>query len=677
MDALRTDNASSQEKTPRTAGYPTVETDFTMSIKPSAHGLVFPMQRGPFQNNGASPWYATLTLGTPGQRLKLSIDSGTNITWVTSTLCAPDQCDHFGGGRFDYQASSTFEFTDCLQRPYSFGPWGTMQVESASEVLTTPSGARLSIKLLLAAAYSGDQFKQLDWDGGIGLPCSSAYAEGRSSFLFQELLRNGQLDPNFPYVAFDWDTKDRSGTCQMGAIDASRIHAPHLFLPWSVYSQLPGVEYLWATDLKAYSVGGETLATDVKFALDSGSSRFKGDDKIMAQTLARIARGGHPEVVLDFTDGQITLGADLYNVLIEEGPQKGQTLPQFAPLGLHDLVLTGSLVMEHCYTVHEYQVVRCGSEVYSLAPVGIWLFNRPEGPQIITRSSSRRFNAGQRPPTPTKVILNASTAKGPGTPSPSVAGTWENAYGSVMKLTVTGGRVSGTYRSSTGSTGLYEVTGYQLNTVAPPALNQPVALAIEWHSIASDPADPSWNWCSGLSGQLGSTDKGDTLTLSHLLVATSDFPGLADRGTYIDKLVYRRVDTTQPHDQHPVSAIPLPLDNLLTGTWVAPDRTTLELSVHTSSLRRFGYVRGRLSLASELTKVEVSGFTDINAVASKLSLQSVALTAAKTSQALSLCGSLELDSETLRLVVLTSSQTTPAHAYLATGIVTISFKRQR
>ena len=661
----------------RTARYHTFETDFTMNTTPWANGLVFPMQRGPYQNNGASPWYSTMTLGTPGQRLKLSIDSGTNITWVTSTLCAPDQCVHFGGSRFDYRASSTFEFTDCLQRPYSFGPWGTLQVETASEVLTTPSGATLPMKLFLAAAYSGDQFKQLDWDGGVGLPCSSAYTEGRSSFLFQELLRNGQLDPEHPYVAFDCNTKDCNGTCQMGAIDESKTRGPQLFLPWSVYSTLPGVEYIWSTDLKSYSVGGETLATNVKLALDSGSSQFKGDNRIMEQTLARIARGGHPNVVLDFADGQITLGAGLYNTLIEEGPQKGQTLPQFAPLGLTDLVLVGSLVMEHCYTVLEYQVVQCGHEVYSLAPVGIWLFNRPDGPQIITRTSSRRFNTGPRPVTHTKVIIPGPTAKGSDSPSQSVAGTWENDYGSVMDLTVTDGKVSGTYRSSTGSTGTYEVTGYQLNTVAIPTLNQPVALAIEWHSIGRDPADPSWNWCSGLSGQMSVTNKGDTLTLSHLLVATSDFPGLADRGTYIDKLVYRRANTTQPNEPSPVLAKLLPIDNLLTGTWIAADRTTLELNVHTSSEQRFGYVRGYLSSAPETPGVELSGFTDINAVASKLSRQSVALTAAKTSLAISLCGSLELESETLTLVMLSSLQTAPAHAYLATDIMTVSFKRHK
>ncbi len=633
--------------------------------------LVFPMQRGPFQNNGATPWYSTIALGTPGQPLKLAIDSGTNITWVTSTLCPPDQCTHFGAGRFDYQASSSFTFTDCLQRPYSFGPWGTLQIESASDVLNTPSGATLPMKLFLAAGYGGAQFKQLDWDGGIGLPCSSAYVEGRSSFLFQELLRSGQLDPAHPYVAFDWNANDQGGTCQMGAIDQSKTHGPHVFLPWSMYSKVPGVEYIWSADLKSYSVGDETLATDVTFALDSGSSQFKGDDRIMQQTLARIARGGSPEVVLEFAEGEITLGAQLYNVLIEEGPDKGRTLPQFAPLGLADLVLVGSLVMEHCYTVYEYQVVKCGHEVYSLAPVGVWLFNRPDGPQIITRSSSRGFIAGARPVATGKVTLPAPAVHP--LRSTSVAGTWKNDYGSVMTLTVTGNQISGVYQSSTGSTGKYAVTGYQSSSAATANQGLPVALAIDWHSMGEEPADPSWNWTSGLCGQISLVEHEEVLELSHLLVASSDFPGLAQQGTYVDKLRYRRCSPGVTECLDANTFLQTKIDNPLTGRWMTPDANVLTLTVEAQSKGRFGRVTGTLS--GPAGAMEVTGFTDICAVERGLTLQSTAITAAQETGVLSLCGTLDLKSDVLELSILTCTPTAPTLTYVQTRLSSATFKR--
>lgn len=652
MDTLR-----AQPDLPLTYRFPphlTEETEVSMSATYLADGLVFGMQRGPFQNNGATPWYSPLALGTPGQPLKLAIDTGTNITWTTSTLCPTEQCLHSGGGRFDYQASSTFAFTDSLQRPYSFGPWGTMQVEAGTDMLALPQGEAISINLFLAANYSGDQFRQLDWDGGIGLPSSSAYSEQRSSILFLELIQRGHIDPQQPYVCFDWDPITQLGTCQMGGIDQRKTQGPHLFLPWAAYNKIPGVEYIWATDLSTYTVGGKTLATHIRFALDSGSSRFKGDDALIKQTLNRIAQGDNPDVVLGFTGGEITLGADLYNVLIEEGPEKGQVLPQFAALGLTDLVLVGSLVMEHCYTVHEYQVVQNSPGAYALEPVGIWLFNRPDGPQIITRSSSQNFRPAH---------------------SASVAGTWKNDYGSVMTLSVSGNQVSGLYQSSIGSTGTYEVVGYQLITPPTPTRGQPVALAIAWHSIVEGPADPSWHWSSGLCGQLSLIDGEEVLTLSHLLVASCDFTGVTPQGNHIDTLVYRRAaEPVQRPEQNTASSQQPVTKNPLTGIWSGSDGTVLKVSVEAVKKGRLGRVCGYLTSATGHT--EVCGFSDNNATTSGLSLQSLTLTAVAQSRVLSLCGVLNMKHDVLELLIMTSVPTAPAQRYVQTQISPVTYSRK-
>lgn len=644
-----------------------------MSTHAWTQGLVFQMFRGPFQNNGATPWYSPFALGTPGQPLKWAIDSGTNITWTTSTLCPPDQCQHFSKGRFDYQRSSTFAFTDCLQRPYSFGPWGTMQVATGSDALALPNGKSMAMNLLLAANYSGKQFRQLDWDGGIGLPSSSAYVEGRSSFLFQELIRNADIDPTQPYVCFDWDPVKQSGTCAMGTVDESKTKGEHLFLPWSVYSKFPGVEYIWSSELSSYAVGGEILATDISFALDSGSWQFKGDDTLMKETLERIARDGNPDVVLGFAEGEITLGANLYNVLIEAGPQKGQTIPQFAPLGLTDLVLVGSLVMEHCYTIHEYKVVQCSPTVYSLAPVGIWLFNRPDGPQIITRSSSRPFNSGRRSVATEHISLAPSSSAPSVLGRGSVAGTWQNEYGSLMTLSVSGQNISGVYQSSTGSTGLYEVVGHQINAAATQSLGQPVALAIEWHSIGEGSIDPSWNWASGLYGQISLMGAEEVLTLSHVLVASSDFPGLAKEGTYVDKLTYRRSVAVQHEVQHTAPPIAQSSKNTLAGTWIASDGTCLNLRVEEAREALLGRIHGSLSQASNQS--EIVGFTDINAAKIGLSCQSVAITSAHKNNVLTLCGTLQLKDDVLELMLLTGEPTAPTHAYVQTRMSALKFRR--
>ncbi|MGF6094795.1 avidin/streptavidin family protein [Pseudomonas sp. 18175] len=256
-----------------------------------------------------------------------------------------------------------------------------------------------------------------------------------------------------------------------------------------------------------------------------------------------------------------------------------------------------------------------------------------------------------------------------------IAGTWMNDYGSVMTLDVSGQHVSGRYQSSTGSTGHYSVTGCLAGEAASRTRNQPLALAIDWHDLGDGARDPSWNWVSGLSGQFSVTDRGDTLTLSHLLVASGDFPELAHRGTYMDKLIYRRVEEKSRLATPTAATAALPIENTLTGNWVAEDGSSLILSVWSDSERRFGVVRG--TFASAGTSSELTGFTDINTVGSKLERQSVSLVVSNTEATTvsALCGVLDLVGGALSLLVLASCAVAPEHAYLATQVSALHFKR--
>lgn len=256
-------------------------------------------------------------------------------------------------------------------------------------------------------------------------------------------------------------------------------------------------------------------------------------------------------------------------------------------------------------------------------------------------------------------------------------GVWQNEYGSQMSLTVYGGNlVYGTYTSSTGSTGKYMVIGYQQTANPTTAAGQAVALAIEWHSIAGGTGDPSWNWSSGLSGQLSIQNGKESLVLAHAMVASSNFPGLCNAGTYIDKLTYFRV--SESTDETPArpdrgAALADPLE----GTWQTADGSVaLLIQVFPYSGSLFGWVEGKLALNGGVCAIE--GVTDINAASGGLTLQSTAITALPSSAggpAIAFAGCLNLQNGVLTLLDLASLSTAPNATYIQTTVTQLIFKR--
>jgi hypothetical protein len=355
--------------------------------------ITVPLTHGPFQNNGATPWYAKLQYGTPGQPLKIALDTGSNFNWVTSDLCSPTGCQHYGNSRFHQTASSTFSWISQTPKNVDFGPWGTMVVETGKDKIQIP-GAAQPTALYLAQSYSGPQFQMLDWDGGIGFPSGTAYADTDVSFFFNDLIDGGIVGPSNPYLSFDTDLNSGTGNVLLGGYDFSKFNpAEGIFMPYTPYQKFPNVEYIWSTPLANISVGGTSVASGIQFCLDSGSSQFKGDTTIMNTILSLV--GSNPSAPVELTvgtgsnnlPGRIVIPPQVYNVLLQAGPGAGTIVPQFAPLGLTDLVLVGSVLMDYLYTIFLYSVSGTPGN-WTLSPVGMYLFNKIGGPQLIQPGTS-------------------------------------------------------------------------------------------------------------------------------------------------------------------------------------------------------------------------------------------------------------------------------------------------
>ncbi|WP_028223019.1 avidin/streptavidin family protein [Paraburkholderia oxyphila] len=259
----------------------------------------------------------------------------------------------------------------------------------------------------------------------------------------------------------------------------------------------------------------------------------------------------------------------------------------------------------------------------------------------------------------------------------SLAGTWQNEYGSIMMLAVEGHAVAGTYASTTGSVGSYEVLGTQIGADPDEHRGQPVALAIAWHSVGEDPPDASWHWSSGLSGQISIQNCEEVLVVAHSMIASCEFPGLAAPGSYIDKLHYRRV----PGASAPVrigapAGRRAPIADPLEGTWSAANGIVMSLAVRPHARGGFGYVSGRIHFGD--VGAEITGFTDLQATASGLALQSVSLATLDVASglAVSLSGTLNVQTGALDLLMMRSGATAPDHVYAQTRTSFAPFTRQ-
>lgn len=256
----------------------------------------------------------------------------------------------------------------------------------------------------------------------------------------------------------------------------------------------------------------------------------------------------------------------------------------------------------------------------------------------------------------------------------SLTGTWTNSYGSVMTLEqFPSGLIGGKYKSSTGSTGEYNVIGFAPPAPPTPALGQSVALSIYWRSIEGGKGDPSWHWVSGLSGQLNIAGSEPTIYLMHAMVATDDFPDLATVGTYLDKLLY----TPKQGEALAVPALPgerasQAAADPISGVWKCREIPGATLSVNIID-PELGYVSGQLILPSG--SYGAIGFTDTYATQDGVPRQALSVSVLMNDQAVSqsMAGSLDFASGVLTLTVFASQGTAGDALYVQTKLSELTF----
>jgi saccharopepsin len=264
----------------------------------------------------------------------------------------------------------------------------------------------------------------------------------------------------------------------------------------------------------------------------------------------------------------------------------------------------------------------------------------------------------------------------------TVSGTWINNYGSTMTLAQdSNGAISGVYKSSTGSTGVYNVLGYAMQAAALPTEGEAFAISIFWRSTAGGPSDPSWHWVSGLGGQMvdpGTT--GETLNLIHCMVATDAFPGLAAPGSYLDKLVYQSTPITAATPiasglatsalRQAFAAVADPIN----GTWVCTTNSQITMTLALTN-QTSGQVSGTLTYGNGA--YPLNGFADSFAQGEGLTVEALAVTARVDGEGIVLAwaGSLDLTTNEITVTQLANAGTANNATYVQTTVDKLVFRK--
>lgn len=269
--------------------------------------------------NGATPWVTEVELGTPGQRLSMMIDTGTENTWVTSSQCTTQAC--LAHRRFDPKQSSSYHVIDQEPKTRDFGPWGEMITVLGKDVISGIDNLSLKLKLELAVKYQGEQFTQLAADGGLAIPSIPVRGKDEPDELLPRLMKAGYLSSAIACFTFE---ANRRGRCTFGAFDLDGCDPGTLsFL--GLRGLTGGLEYLWAVNLDEFACAGKQVATNIQFVLDTGSSWFKGGQSIIARLIAAVTdHGQRPTTLGDraelahYPDIALTLGGVEYTLTPEQ-----------------------------------------------------------------------------------------------------------------------------------------------------------------------------------------------------------------------------------------------------------------------------------------------------------------------------------------------------------------------
>jgi hypothetical protein len=151
-------------------------------------------------------WYTTIDIGTPGQTLRLNIDTGSSGVVVFDPSCTT--CSLNNHTAFDGSKSRTFQRIDNSSFMTMYGDGSSSEGYQARDTVTVGSIAVKRQDLLMSTSASGSLWASSGYDGYVGITLDAGAFVNGSIGVFSNMVKRNLLRKPIAGIAL---VRERNG----------------------------------------------------------------------------------------------------------------------------------------------------------------------------------------------------------------------------------------------------------------------------------------------------------------------------------------------------------------------------------------------------------------------------------------------------------------------------------
>ncbi|KAF9164448.1 hypothetical protein DFQ26_001422 [Actinomortierella ambigua] len=207
-------------------------------------------------------YYGTITVGTPGQTLKMNFDTGSSDTWFASTNCSTSAC--VGHTQFDSSKSSTFKY-DGRDWQIEYGDGSYASGFLGSDIVSVGGiSVRQAVGL---STEESDQFITSPEDGLFGLGFNSLHSvETVTTFMDNAMAANLLSQPVFSvFLPSVRGNGGVNGEYLFGGINNAHYTGPLTYVPLSKQTY-------WQVAIEGVNVNTKSLGKRSQGIIDTGTT---------------------------------------------------------------------------------------------------------------------------------------------------------------------------------------------------------------------------------------------------------------------------------------------------------------------------------------------------------------------------------------------------------------------